>query len=312
MGGARDGAVTCLCWNQHSLSTCWCLLGTKPCSQVLGVGQWSQQAEPSAGGAGIFPFGLLFSRQVVSDSVTPWTEHARLPLSFTASRSLLKLMSFESVMPSSHLILHHPFSSFPQSFSASRSFPMSQLFASGGQNIGASASASVLPKNIQDWSPLGWTGWISLQSKGLSRIFSSTTVQKHQFFGAQPSLWFSSHIRTRLLEKPLLWLDGPLLAKWCLCCLLCCLGWPQRGRRSRLGWNLRICSEGAVLCSVAVSKALSPQGPGGDRRRRPSVRIWFVPGTSPRCLRFLALTSRNQVHVPWSCQREAGLILYAS
>ena len=80
-----------------------------------------------------------------------------------------------------------PFSSHLQSFPASGPFPMSQFFTSGGQSIGASASASVLPMNIQDWSPLGWTGWISLQSKGLSRVFSNATVQKHQFFGAQPS-----------------------------------------------------------------------------------------------------------------------------
>ena len=81
-----------------------------------------------------------------------------------------------------------PFSSHLQSFPASRSFSMSQFFTSGGQSIGVSASASVLPMNIQDWSPLGWTGWISLQSKGLSRVFSNTTVQKHQFLGAQVSL----------------------------------------------------------------------------------------------------------------------------
>ena len=81
-----------------------------------------------------------------------------------------------------------PFSSCPQSFPASGSFQMSQLFASGGRSIGVSTSASVLPMNTQDWSPLGWTGWISLQSKGLSRVFSNTTVQKHQFFCAQLSL----------------------------------------------------------------------------------------------------------------------------
>ena len=81
-----------------------------------------------------------------------------------------------------------PFSSCPQSFPASGSFQMSQLFSSGGQTIGVSASTSVLPKNTQDWSPLGWTGWISLQSKGLARVFSNTTVQKHQFFRAQLSL----------------------------------------------------------------------------------------------------------------------------
>ena len=90
-----------------------------------------------------------------------------------------------------------PCSSCPQSFPASGSFLMSQVFASGGQSIGA--SASVLPMNIQDWFPLGWTGWISLQSKGLSRVFSNTVVQKHQFFGTQPSLWSNSHIHTWLL-----------------------------------------------------------------------------------------------------------------
>ena len=95
----------------------------------------------------------------------------------------------------------------------SRLFPMSQFFPSGGQSIGASASASVLPMNIQDWFPLGLTGLISLQSKGLSRVFSNTTVQKHQFFRAQLSSWSNSHIHTWLLEKPELWLDGPLLSK---------------------------------------------------------------------------------------------------
>ena len=106
-----------------------------------------------------------------------------------------------------------PFSSCPQSFPGLGSFPMSQLFASGGQSIGVSALASVIPKNTQDWSALGWTGWISLQSKGLSRVFSNTTVQKHQFFGAQLSSQSNSHIHTWSLEKPEPWLEGPLLAK---------------------------------------------------------------------------------------------------
>ena len=95
-----------------------------------------------------------------------------------------------------------PFSSYPQSFPASGSFQMSQLFTSGGQSIGVSASTSVLPVNTQDWSPLGWTGWISLQSRGLSWVFSNTTVQKHQFFGAQPSSQSNSHIHTWPQEKP--------------------------------------------------------------------------------------------------------------
>ena len=93
-----------------------------------------------------------------------------------------------------------PFSSHLLSFPASRSFPMSQFFTSGGQRIGVSTSASVLSMNIQDWFPLGLTGWISLQSKGHSRVSSSTTVQHHQFFGAQLSLWSNSHIPTWLLE----------------------------------------------------------------------------------------------------------------
>ena len=95
-----------------------------------------------------------------------------------------------------------PYSSCLQSFQASGSFPMSQFFTSGGQSIGVSASASVLPMNTKDLPPLGRTGWISLQSKGLSRVFSNTTVQKHQFFCAQLSLWSNSHIHTWLLEKP--------------------------------------------------------------------------------------------------------------
>ena len=95
-----------------------------------------------------------------------------------------------------------PFSSYLQSFPASGSFQTSQFFTSGGQSIGVSASASVLAMNIQDWSPLGWTGWISLMSKGLSRVFSNTTVQKHQFFGTQPSSQSNSHIHTWPQEKP--------------------------------------------------------------------------------------------------------------
>ena len=102
-----------------------------------------------------------------------------------------------------------PFSSCPQSLPASGSSPMSQLFAWGGQSIGVSSSASVLPMNTQDWSLLGWTGWISLQFKGLSRVFSNTTVQKHQFFGAQLSSQSNFHIHTWPLEKPQPWLDGP-------------------------------------------------------------------------------------------------------
>ena len=106
----------------------------------------------------------------------PWTVARQASLSITNSQSLFKLMSIKSVMPSKHLILCHPLLLLPSIFSASGSFPKSQFFTSDGQSIGV--SSSVVPMNIQDWSPLGWTGWISLQSKGLSRVFSNTTVQK--------------------------------------------------------------------------------------------------------------------------------------
>ena len=133
--------------------------------------------------------------------VTPWAVARQTSLSFNISRSLLKLMSIELVMPSNHLILCQPFLLLPSIFPSTRSFLMSQLFTSGGQSIGASASASVLPMNIQSWFPFGLTGLISLLSKGLSRVFSSP-IQKHQFFGTQLSLWYNSHIQTWLLEKP--------------------------------------------------------------------------------------------------------------
>ena len=129
-------------------------------------------------------------------------QHARLPcpsLSLGVCSDSCPLSRWCHPTISSSVI---PFSSCPQSFPASGSFLMSQFFESGDQSIGASTSASVFPMNIQDWFPLGWTGWISLQSKGLSTVFSNTTVQKHQFFGSQPSLWSSSHIHTWLLGKP--------------------------------------------------------------------------------------------------------------
>ena len=133
---------------------------------------------------------------------TTWITARQASVSITIFRNSLRLTSIKLVMPSSHLILYCPFASCPQSLPASGYFPMSQLFAWGGQSIGVSAAASVLPMNTQDWSHLGWTGWISLQSKGLSRVFSNTTVQKHQFFGAQLSSQSNSHIHTWPLEKP--------------------------------------------------------------------------------------------------------------
>ena len=144
-----------------------------------------------------------FSRSVLSDSLQPCkSQHARPPCPSPAPRA------YPNSCPSSRWC--HPaisssvthFSSCPQSLPVSGSFPMNQLFARGGQIIGVSASASVLPMNTQDWSPLGWTGWISLQSKELSRVFSSTTVQKHQFFSAQLSSQSNSNIHIWLLEEP--------------------------------------------------------------------------------------------------------------
>ena len=145
---------------------------------------------------------VQFSRSVVSNSATPWIAAHQASLSITNSQSSLKLTSIESVMPSSHLILCRPLLLLPPILPRSESFPMSQLFAWGGQSTGVSASASFFPKNTQGWSPLEWTGWISLQSKRLLRVFSNITVQKHQFFGTQLSSQSNAHIHTWPLEKP--------------------------------------------------------------------------------------------------------------
>ena len=143
-----------------------------------------------------FPLSVDFSQE--NDSVqsfsqvrlfgTPCTAARQASLSITNSQSLLKLMSIESVMPSHHLILCHPLLLPPSVFPSITVFSSESVLRIGGQSIGVSASASVLPMNIQDWFPLAWTGWISLLSKGFSRVFSNTTVQKHQFFGTQLSL----------------------------------------------------------------------------------------------------------------------------
>ena len=146
---------------------------------------------------------VQFSCSVMSDSLQPHeSQHARPPCpSPTPGLHPNSCPSSRWCHPaiSSSVV---PFSSCPQSLPASECFPMSQLFAWGHQSIGVSALASVLPKNTQDQSPLEWTGWISLQSKGLSRVFSNTTVQKHQFFGTQLSSQSNSHIQTWPLEKP--------------------------------------------------------------------------------------------------------------
>ena len=130
---------------------------------------------------------------------TPWITAHQASLFITDPRSLPKFMSIELVMPSSHLILCCPLLLLPSTPPSIRVFPMSQLFTWGRQSIRVSASASVLPMNTQDWSPLEWTGWISVQPKGLSRVFSNTTVQ---FFGTQPSSQSNSLIHTWPLEKP--------------------------------------------------------------------------------------------------------------
>ena len=146
---------------------------------------------------------VQFSHSVVSDSLQPCEpQHARPPCPSPTPRvypNSYPLSQWCHPTISSSVI---PFFSCLQSFPASGSFAMSQLFASGGQRIRIPASTSVLPMNTQDSSPLGWTSWISLQSKGLSRVFPNTTVQKHQFFGAQVSLQSNSHIHTWPLEKP--------------------------------------------------------------------------------------------------------------
>ena len=146
---------------------------------------------------------VQFSHSVMSDSLWPHEpQHARPPCPSPTPGvhpNPCPLSQWCHPTISSSIV---PFSSCPQSFPASGSFPMSQFFASGGQSIGVSVSTSVLPVNTQDWSPLGWTGWISLQSKGLSTIFFNTAVQKHQFFGAQLSSQSNSHVHTWPLEKP--------------------------------------------------------------------------------------------------------------
>ena len=146
---------------------------------------------------------VQFSPSVVTDSLRPHeSQHARPPCPSPTPgvhSDSCPLSRWCHPAISSSVV---PFPSCPQSLPASGSLPMSQLFAWGGQSTGVSALASFLPKNTQGWSPLEWTGWISLQSKGLSRVFFNTTVQKHQFFGAQPSSQSNSHIHTWPQEKP--------------------------------------------------------------------------------------------------------------
>ena len=144
--------------------------------------------------------GVVQSLSHVQLLATPWTAICQASLSFTISWSLLKLMSIESVMSSNHFILSRPLLFLPSIFPSIRVFSNELILCSRCQSIGT--SASVLPMNIQDWFPLELTGLISLQSRRLSRVFFNTTVQKHQFFSTQPSLWSNFHIHTWLLEKP--------------------------------------------------------------------------------------------------------------
>ena len=147
-------------------------------------------------------FSSVQSLSHVQLFATPWIAAHQASLSITNSRSSLKLVSIELVMPSSHLILCCPLVLLPPIPPSIRVFSNESALRIRWPTIGVSASASALPMNTQDWSPWGWTGWISLQSKGLSRVFSNTTVQKHQFFGAQLSSQSNSHIHIWPLEKP--------------------------------------------------------------------------------------------------------------
>ena len=134
--------------------------------------------------------------------VTPQTAAPQAFLSTINSQSLLKLMSIESVMPSKHLILWCLLLPPPSIFPSMRVFSNESVLCIRWPKYWSFSFSIILPRNTQDWSPLGWTGWISLQSKELSRVFSNTTVQKHQFFSTQLSLWSNSHIHIWLLEKP--------------------------------------------------------------------------------------------------------------
>ena len=144
----------------------------------------------------MFQFRSVQSFKHVQLFATTWTAACQAPLSITNSQSLLKLTHIESVMPSNHLTLCRPLLLLPSVFPAPESFPVSQFFILGDQSVGVSASSSVLPMNIQGWYPLGCTGWISLQSKRLSRVFSNTIVQRHQFLGTELSSQSNSYIHT--------------------------------------------------------------------------------------------------------------------
>ena len=166
----------------------------------MSIGRWMDKK--AVAHIYIMEYSVQFSHSVVSYSLWPHgLQHARPPCPSPISRAYSNSCLLSQWCHPTILSSVIPFSFCLQSVPSSGSFQMSQFFTSGGQSIGVSALASVLTMNIQDWFPLGWTGWISLRSKELSRVFSCTTVQKHQFFGAQLSLQSNSHIHTWLLEK---------------------------------------------------------------------------------------------------------------
>ena len=177
-------------------NTCW----LKLIHTFAWTSCWEIDSQKLSGIATVIDYQCCFNKttRVIFGSVqllshvwllaTPWTAAPQASLSMTNSQSPPKPMSIESVMPSNHLILCRPLLLLPSIFPSIGVFSNGYLFASGGQSIGGLASTSVLPMNTQDWSPSGWAGWMSLQFRGLSRVFSNTTVQKHQFFGAQLSL----------------------------------------------------------------------------------------------------------------------------
>ena len=182
------------------------------CSVFWEVGEFIWLRPLSSPQRGVNAISSVQSLSRVRLFATPWTAARQASLFSTNSRSLLKLMSIESVMPSNHLIFCRPLLLLPSIFSNIRVFSNDLLFTSGGQSM--RASVSVLPMNIQGWFPLGLTGLISLQSKELSRVFSSTTIRKHQFFGTSDHDHWKNHNFD--------W--GHLSENWGLCLLTCCLG----------------------------------------------------------------------------------------
>ena len=195
---SSEDSTTCISsfWQHGVVARAWILTTDKILNLLFPIMKFRMVTHPIS--------SVQFS-SVTQSCLTlcdPWNAARQASLSITTSRiySNSRLLSWWCHPAISSSVV--PFSSCSQSLPASKSFPMSQLFAWGGQSTGVSALASFLPKNNQGWSPLEWTGWSSLQSMGLSRVFSNTTVQKHQFFGAQPSSQSNSHIHTWILEKP--------------------------------------------------------------------------------------------------------------